>query len=346
MRESKERVHGPYRHRNRWRVVAVGADGSRHVASFTSEEEADDFAEQARGQASERTVRGAIEAYVKHQRDRGLRKTTTDREEAHLHAMLRSDVNGERRLGWVTPKRSASLYDQAQKDMAVDTHRNGLMVVRAWGRWCGANGWVTPVPFADVKPLGRRKRGKPQPRVDEARALADRCLALAENDDCAIATVMAILFGLRASEIIGRDVRDVDDGGRLLWIPCSKTEAGRRTLEVPDVVRPLLLARAAGRGAREPLLRDRHGERPTRHWVYYHVTRLCTAAGIEDVSPHGLRGLHATLATLGGGTAHQVAAALGHADGGELAASTYIAGGVVQAERQRTALKVLAGGRR
>jgi hypothetical protein len=35
--------------------------------------------------------------------------------------------------------------------------------------------------------------------------------------------------------------RDVDDDGRLLWIPATKTPAGRRTVEVPEVLRPHLV---------------------------------------------------------------------------------------------------------
>jgi hypothetical protein len=32
---------------------------------------------------------------------------------------------------------------------------------------------------------------------------------------------------MRATEIVSRVVRDLDDEGRLLWIPDSKTEAGQ-----------------------------------------------------------------------------------------------------------------------
>ena len=42
-------------------------------------------------------------------------------------------------------------------------------------------------------------------------------------------------------------VRDLDDDGKLLWIPDSKTEAGRRTLQVPELLRPMLKALAEGK---------------------------------------------------------------------------------------------------
>lgn len=38
---------------------------------------------------------------------------------------------------------------------------------------------------------------------------------------------MTLLLGLRAGEVISRVVRDLDDDGRLLWIPDAKTAKGR-----------------------------------------------------------------------------------------------------------------------
>ena len=55
-----------------------------------------------------------------------------------------------------------------------------------------------------------------------------------------MAAMMSLLMGMRASEIVSRIVRDLDDEGRLLWIPETKTEAGKRTLPVPEVLQPYL----------------------------------------------------------------------------------------------------------
>jgi integrase len=57
----------------------------------------------------------------------------------------------------------------------------------------------------------------------------------------------AFLLGLRASEVTDRVVRDLDDDGRLLWIEFGKTKRSRRTLEIPAILRPYLLALAKGR---------------------------------------------------------------------------------------------------
>jgi hypothetical protein len=56
--------------------------------------------------------------------------------------------------------------------------------------------------------------------------------------------LVALLLGMRVSEITSCRVSELDEDetpGDLLWIPCSMTPAGRRTLEVPHVLRPLLV---------------------------------------------------------------------------------------------------------
>lgn len=45
---------------------------------------------------------------------------------------------------------------------------------------------------------------------------------------------MTLTMGLRASEIVSRRVRDLDDGGRMLWVEDTKTVAGNRTVAVPE----------------------------------------------------------------------------------------------------------------
>lgn len=44
-----------------------------------------------------------------------------------------------------------------------------------------------------------------------------------------------------------RQVRDLDDGGRLLWVPKGKTAASRRHVEVPGVIQAPWLALAKDR---------------------------------------------------------------------------------------------------
>jgi integrase len=90
-------------------------------------------------------------------------------------------------------------------------------------------------------------RAATQLRLDEARRFVET--ALGEGDARGLAAAMALLMGLRASEITNRDV---DDAARVLWIERAKTRAGDRRLEVPEVLRPRLAALVAGRDSDAP----------------------------------------------------------------------------------------------
>jgi integrase len=120
--------------------------------------------------------------------------------------------------------------------------------------------------------------------------------------------LVALYLGMRASEVVNICRRDVDARGQLLWIPDSKTENGRRTLEVADVLRPMLWERSQACGDDPDARLFAHD----RGWGLYNVKRLCRAAKVPEVTAHGARGIHATIATQMGTTSHMVALALGH----------------------------------
>jgi integrase len=284
----------------------------------------------------------AVDAYEVWQRERGLAGSSIARTRDHLRAILKLDGNGHRPLRWVTPKRAAEFYEAAQPNRAVDTHRNELGCAKAWGKYCVKQGWLTTNPFSGVEAIGRRKRGKLQLHATEARKLLDKCIEERSRESVAVA--LALLLGLRASEVAHRQVRDLDDGERLLWVPRGKTAAARRHLEVPEVLRPLLRELAGDRPGAAWLLGASDLDRPTRHWVLYNVGRLCDLAKVPVITAHGLRGTHASLATAAGATSHVVAGALGHAST-SVTEAAYIAPQARADSTQRAAMKVIQGGR-
>ena len=154
----------------------------------------------------------------------------------------------------------------------------------------------------------------------------------------AVAAMMALLLGMRASEIVSRVVRDLDDDGRQLWIPDAKTEAGKRTLRVPDVLRPYLQRLATGRKPEERIL-GKHW----RDWPRVWVQEICTKVGVPLVGAHSMRGLHSTLAMDAGITGHVVAASLGH-ERVSTTIQSYAKSEAVSGAQQRRTLTVLAGG--
>ena len=124
-----------------------------------------------------------------------------------------------------------------------------------------------------------------------------------------------------------------------MWIPASKTEAGRRTLEVPALLQPFLLKLAEGRPANAPLFGNHW-----RDWPRKEVARICKLAGVMKVSAQSMRGLHSTLAVQAGVTGHVVAAALGH-ESFATTVQSYAKPEAVAAAKQQRVLKILAGGR-
>jgi integrase len=248
----------------------------------------------------------------------------------------------------LTPSKCAGYYQALRlretkygKPLAVDSHRNILAEARTFLKWCMGRGYLRANPLAGVQGTGRRRHGKPQLRIDEARKWQARALQLAEEgEDGAVAALVTLVMGLRAGEVVSRVVRDLDDGGGLLWIPDSKTEAGKRTLQVPEVLRPYLLALAEGKKSDE-LLFGYHDRNWPRKWV----ARICKAVGVPRVTAHGMRGLHGTLAVETGLSAHAVAAALGH-ESVTTTLQSYAKAGAGASARQEKVLTVLAGGKK
>ncbi|HTR53445.1 MAG TPA: tyrosine-type recombinase/integrase [Kofleriaceae bacterium] len=276
----------------------------------------------------------AIDAYLDHARERGVRDGSVATIGYRLRAMLRTDEN-DRLLRTLTPAVASELYAKRSAETKADTHRGELAEASRFAAWCVKRGWFGANPFAEIEPTGRCSRGKPQLRVDEARRFL--ATALAENSDSGLAAAMALLMAMRASEITDRVARDVDDGGRILWIERAKTRAGDRQLEIPEVLRARLLALANNRAPDEKLFGN-----VDRHWVGYHVRRLCKAAKVPIVPPHGLRGTHSSISAQVVPVDH-VARALGHA-GADVTRQHYLAPGAEASGKQRIVLKALAGG--
>jgi integrase len=320
------------------------------------------------------TVATAIEGYEKYRREKGNKEHALAATTCRLGTFF---TDGEVLLVDLTPAKCATYYEALRtrrqpgrlkaclkaaakrkepswpadhevgvpgcrcRPYATDTHRNTLAEAKSLLKWAvQVKRWLQRNPLEGIEGKGKRRHGKPQLRIDEARRWTARAVELADKGESgAVAAMMALLLGMRASEIVSRVVRDLDDEGRLLWIPDSKTEAGRRTLRVPDLLQPHLRALAEGKAGGAPIF-GLHWRDWPREWV----ERICKLAGVPKVSAHSMRGLHSTLAMEAGVTGAVVAASLGH----ESVATTtqsYAKPEAVAAAQQRRALTVLEGGR-
>lgn len=346
------RIFGPYAHNGGWRCQ-LEVNGHRKWAPMgdtpqRAEQRAQFSIDQIHA-ANPLTVSDAIEKYREYLASKGNKPASIENTAAKMRRFFGPMLNAA--VVRVTKVKAAALYEQLRtvpsertgKPLAADSHRNMLAEAKTLLNWCIEQRWIGSNPLAGVKGLGKRRHGKPQLRIDEARKLRKLCHEkAAEGEDGAIAVLMGLLMGMRAGEIVARTVRDLDDRGRMLWIPDAKTEAGKRPIEVPDELQPYLLARTEAKPADALIFQAKRRGQHWRDWVAEETRRLCQLAGVPVVCAHSLRGFMSTVAIRTSGMPHLVAAALGH-ERPTTTVTSYALPGSVEYAQQRHALAVLDG---
>lgn len=357
-----ERVLGPYasrRHRFVVYLVGPGPRGRRLPRYFKEEDVAAAFAKKLRERVEGTpilSVETALARYEQFRRDKGNKPTSIKETSRRLDAFFREPSLN---LYSLTEERCTKYYRRfVDAGLRADSHRNYLAEARSFLKWCKRQRWLKANPLEDVEGVGRRRHGKTQLRFDEARAFYRNALQEAQGGhEGASVALTALLLGLRVSEVVERLVRDIDDDGRVLWIPEAKTEKGRRVLQVPVELQPILAARrvkVVGRGAKkasvakgplEYLFQARAGGRYTnghrsKRWALVELRALCRRAGVSEVVMHSLRGLHGTLSIEAGATPHLVAAALGH-ESFTTTAESYLAPGTMAEQASKRAIERL-----
>lgn len=321
-----DRVIGLYPDGRLYRLIYVEG-GKRLSLWFSSEEEAKRQKRKLENQlvrSQSKTVGELIDEYMNESLTLGHSKPETISDcSGKVRMFLRSFVNAS--PGAVTVKKAQAIYDNAVqvptkktgKPLAAATHRYYLILANRFFTWLKTNGHVQLNPFEKVKPVGRVNVGKPQLRIEEARSFVKTAIELYEQrgDLLALGVLLALSCGLRVSEVRLRRIRDLDDGGRVLWITSGKSRNAKRNPIVPTFLRPYLLRASAGRPADAYLFGEnkaRPGEPRARQAFNAAVLRICERAGVPRVCPHSLRGLWATLAVEAGTATEAVASALGH----------------------------------
>ncbi len=371
--KSGARIRGPYHDgsRGRWRVdeFAEGA-GKPESSYFASERRAVQYIEllEAAYANRVRTTEEAIPQYERHLKDKGDRDNSIattlwalgeffvapvvlpDLDEARCQALYddlrarprRAQVKGK----WIRPAEGPP--------MSADTHRGILKQTKSFLRWCVERGFCASNPAERVKGVGRlRPRGKSlgkagtRVRIREARALYVKAVELTQAGDLAATVALtAILCGLRASEIVRLRVRDLDADevdGDVLHVEDRKNGEDLE-LEVPEILRPALIARADERKPDAYLFAHKNGKPYRRWYVRESVHKVCEAAGVPPITAHACRGLLATVAAERGMAGHLVAATLGNDE--RVMAGSYAAPGALEAGGRRRGLAVLQGGKR
>lgn len=271
---------------------------------------------------------------------RGRAKGTATTAKNRLMAYAPS---GDAPVTVVRPDRLQDLVDERRSlGASLATLKGEVEELLRFGRFCVDRGWLAESPAEGIeRPEGRLPRGKAQLRSSEARRFLDT--ALKEDPERAAGALIPLLFGLRASAVLTLRVRDVDLEARILWAPRVKTDSSERPYEIPEVLLPVFEQLLDGADGEDLLLPGRRAEGRTKTWLRRLVERLCRDAGVPVVSPHGLRGTHATLGAAAGTAPALVAASLGHSDKGRTAREHYIADGTLERASARRALRVITG---
>lgn len=348
-RSKGERILGPYQHGSGWRVIEIAGTGERVGTTFASKGQAERFKKLREAQivADDQTTDSAFEAYEGHLKRKGNSSESIKRTSWAVLRFFPEPLP----LWGLSSKKCQQLYDDLTGVLAVDSHRNALAEVKTFLNWCVEQHWLSRNPAASIKGIGKRKKGKAQLRLKDTRVWYAKAVELADDgDDGAIAALMALVLGMRASEITLRRVRDLDEDEHpcdLLVIDEGKTEESARTIEVPDPLRGFLKAQCEGKSRDSYLFPTSKGKagHHERGWVRDQVHRICELAKVDKVSAHAMRGTLGTIAMSRGTASHVVVSTLGHADI-RTTEQSYARPGSAAVGVRRRGMKVLDGGKR
>jgi integrase len=330
-KQRTDKAYGPYEHGKQWRIVIVTADGTKRPCSFKTFKEADEYKASFASVTSSRSIGQAVEEY--------LVATKSDKDasnvakRARLVAMFRLPKE-DRLLVSINTAIAKRLYARRVEECAAATHHNELGYARTFFKWCLSQGWLRYNPWLEVQPVGTPNRGKPKLRINDSRKFFAALVGDVSVQSSAVMT--AFLLGMRATEVIDRRVKDLDDDGRLFWITEAKSRAGDREIEIPEVLRQRLLLLAQGKDPEDYL----YGTM-TRQTLWQAVKVFAKRAGVPDISPHGLRGSALTKRVRNGGSIEEVAEYAGHADAGKTLRGHYLAPGAVESARGKQLVELL-----
>jgi len=352
--KSPPRVCGPYEERGgtrfRIRVIGNGAEKNLYFSTRAEAVAAKDDAERELLSPATYVIRDLIVEFAEDKQRQGSCKPETAAHElGRLQFFLADFLDDDIRD--ITPKRAEEIYCAATtvissktgKPLEAASHRFYLNLAKRFFSWAEKRGYLAANSFKTVRPVGRPNTGKPQLRIDEANRFVATALQMFDEggDVLALAAVVALLMGMRASEVLKRRVRDVDCGGKVLWIDGGKTRNARRHLKVPKVLQPRLLKLCEGKPPEAPILGPNRNGGPRHHRVLWAaVGRICERANVPRVCTHSLRGLWATLSIESGALSDVVASSLGHGSF-EMTAKHYAQPEAVSGARTQRVLDLL-----
>ena len=257
--------------------------------------------------------------YLRFERNRSM--LTVQRYERSLRDFQKYYEEQDASITWTTVDADIirgwmeTLMDKGNKATSVNAD---LAALRTFFRFALARGYIQKDPAHNV--VGPKKQ-KPLPQFakeNELDELLDESQWSEEYDDVCARTLILLLYttGLRRSELVGLDTKDVD------FETCQLKVTGKRSKQriVPfgEELQTALLhyieVRNRGIGNTSPaLFLDKHGRRIDGSWLYRlvrkHLSRVTT---MKKRSPHVLRHSFATALLNHGAGLESVRRLLGH----------------------------------
>lgn len=220
----------------------------------------------------------------------------------------------------VTPAKVAAEYERwkstplrkKNRPPAVETRKLAIRQTRKFLEWCVAKGHLSRNPARGLVESGKSNRRKPQLRtLRDLHAFRDEAFARARRGDrAALGVLVGLYVGARPGEVRALQGWCVDID-RQLVIPGTKTDNAARSVRVLDAELWELLERA----------RDESGPRGllvpySKGHLLNVVRRIAKAAGVEspdgNLTMQSLRGMAASIGTVGDAAAEVIAQLLGH----------------------------------
>jgi integrase len=347
------------------RVITVGehhgrkfrnkylVDGELVLDSFETEAKAKEAAKKfAKDHENETgpTVKARIEMWIEHRKSLGLIDRRCIR--CGLANMLIEHMDDVATT--ITPKQMEDAYERLRGKItkykrvaSVATQQEALTWTKCFFRWLKEKGYVTKDPVAHIRPVGKRKKRKPQIETyTELFKFRDRAFALAEGGDrVALGVLVSLYNGPRSGEVRAIEARDVDQiGGNRVVIDGTKTENAYRSIRVRSPRLWNLLV-AAAKAAQTPTERLVPHVQTTLLARVKHIGRDIGLPKEEAnrLTFQSLRGMAASLATTGDAAAEAIANLLGQGDK-KITNGHYATEASQLAAREQAAFRALEGG--
>lgn len=333
-----------------WRVRTVDGDGRRGSRIFEgegAEKLALGYVKAYNKDASARgvTLEAAVTMWIDWHRENEYRPATLVSTERKIRRLLDMERNGDESVAWLMGK-GQKLYDtfrtsksqlDPSKSLSSSTHILALDVAKRFGGWLVKRKLLSSNPFEAVEKVGRVRHGGEKPALTTTEAQAFLAAADAYgNRVAATAATLAVFTGLRASELVGRTVRDLD--GDTLWVTGAlKTRTSTRQVQLSPELAERLRAVAGGRPDDAPLFwppsKD-STDAPTVRWLWYAISRIGKAAKITvPVNSQLCRRTVSRLTTQIGMAAPLLQAHLGHRLGTSVTETSYVGRTVAEQAR-------------